>query len=233
MSLNQLKHPNNLCQVTDLWAGTNDLCKLTPGPGGVTGPTGATGSIGLIGPIGPTGPTGSSSGSTGPTGPTGAPGGPTGPTGDTGPTGGQTGPIGPTGSGPSFNTGMSAVLSADFTLTSAGSNVSSNVIFDSLSSGYNDGNYNIGTGVYTIPVTGRYQVNVNIPYTSTSNMNTLMVNNLYAESLQGGSVATSFDYNQVVMLTSGFQVFVVLTVAAGGNSCTLFALSRMSIVRLL
>jgi hypothetical protein len=144
-----------------------------PGP---TGPQGVTGPAGPIGPEGPGGPTGPQgvqgpAGCQGPEGPQGIQGdtGPTGPLGPTGPQGiqgdtGPTGPLGPTGpTGPAFaQNGFSAFKQ---TLS-----LSASAAIDDWSTAspyYAGTGFNAVTGVYTVPVSGRYSIKATINYSTT------------------------------------------------------------------
>lgn len=227
MSLNQLKHPNNLCQVTDLWAGTNDLCKLTPGPNG--GPTGSTGSSGDSGTTGPTGPMGppSFAGSDGPTGPTG---GDTGDEGSTGPTGlNLLGPTGPTG--PDFvESGFSVLLSHNIDYI----NGSSNILFDLLS--FTDGNYNFSTGNYFIPADGRYLVNASIKYSKTvgtGGMNVISMPGFYFINLNNAAGTGEFNYTQSLQLVAGNFISCDASNALDTDILTILPNSSLSAVRIL
>lgn len=138
---------------------------------GLTGPQGAKGLDGERGPVGPTGPQGpagipGADGATGANGADGAPGlqGPQGPIGDTGPQG----PAGPRGTeGPAGSTALVAFLAE-------GSPSNINAIAPALGVGdlcdaaavlqimpeiYNDDlGYNLATGIWTVPSTGRYNI---------------------------------------------------------------------------
>jgi hypothetical protein len=227
MSLNQIKHPNNLCQTTDLWAGTNDLCKLTPGPrGGQTGSTGTSGDTGTTGPTGPMGPP-SFAGSGGPTGPTG---GSTGDEGPTGPTGLNL--IGPTGqTGPDFvESGFSVSLSHNIDYIDG----SSNILFDLES--FSDGNYNFSTGDYFIPADGRYLVNVSILYSKTAGtagMNVISIPGYYSIDLNNTAGTGEFNFSQSLQLLAGNFLSCDASSALDTDILTILPNSSLSAVRIL
>ena len=162
----------------------------TTGNTGVTGSTGAIGTTGATGNTGATGVTGvtGSSGAIGSTGNTGATGvagsiGATGTTGNTGVTGvagsiGATGTTGNTGvtgaTGASVTSeGFSAVLS---TLTlSAGAQLTGWAV---ASPYFSSGNFNVSTGNYTVPTTGRYMIYATINYSTTAALSASLGSNI-------------------------------------------------------
>jgi hypothetical protein len=131
-----------------------------PGPNsGFTGPTGIQGPTGEFGPTGSTGPIGV--GSTGPIGPTGF----TGPTGPAQP--GPTGPQGPTGqvgaTGPAgvlTQEGFSVYIENSYSYTEF--DVVEPWAFAGYPEFYTSPNFNLATGVYTVPEDGRYTINANV-----------------------------------------------------------------------
>jgi hypothetical protein len=116
----------------------------TSGGGGTAGPTGPTGPQGPAGPQGLPGPTGATGGqgNVGPVGPTGA-------TGSTG----VTGPTGATGTAPTVIS-MRAHRNAAYTMPVS---PASTMIWDATDWDTSSA-YNVATGVYTVPVAGRYRV---------------------------------------------------------------------------
>jgi hypothetical protein len=133
------------------------------GSAGATGSTGSTGSAGATGPTGSVGSTGST-GSTGTTGPTGSTGsvGPTGFTGPTGPTG-SAGIPGPTGPAPVLAPleGISVHLDNDLISYSPNTDIGP-WNYDFSSNFFTSPNFNLTTGVYTVPQTGKYLIDVSI-----------------------------------------------------------------------
>ncbi|MEK4514803.1 hypothetical protein NSS64_06005 [Paenibacillus sp. FSL H8-0122] len=145
-----------------------------PTGAGVTGATGVTGPPGVTGATGPTGPTGA--GVTGPTGVTGPPGvtGVTGATGPTGPTGaGVTGPTGATGAtgatgerGPTGPTGpILAIQGFSAFLTTFAVNADQQLVgWTIIAPYYGYLGFNETSGVFTVPVTGRYSIEATVNF---------------------------------------------------------------------
>ncbi|NLD60108.1 MAG: hypothetical protein GX647_10690, partial [Clostridiales bacterium] len=137
------------------------------GPEGPEGPTGPEGPEGPTGPEGPEGPTGPE-GPEGPTGPEG-PEGPTGPEGPEGPTGPE-GPEGPTGpEGPEGPSGP-AVGQNGFSAFKQTLSVTGDEQIDDWSTAapyYAGPGFNAATGIYTVPVSGRYSIKATINYSTT------------------------------------------------------------------
>lgn len=143
------------------------------GPIGAIGPLGPVGIVGGIGPTGPIGPIGSP-GATGPTGGAGGVGltGPIGPTGPNGPVG-VAGGIGPTGAaGPivPIQTFSSDAISVEkITSTISTSTASSNLgNWSANTPFFTNSNFNLTTGVYTVPATGVYRISCCISYSTNS-----------------------------------------------------------------
>ncbi len=157
----------------------------TPGPVGPQGPTGATGPQGPAGNTGATGPQGPT-GNTGPQGPTGNTGatGPQGPTGNTGATGAQ-GPAGVIGSAVGFQ--ASKILGT----TNYTSSIDNTIIFNTESIDQGN-NYNPATGIFTVPSSGLYHIDVACAFTVSPSPT------LYSQiRIIGASITLSSSLNQI------------------------------------
>jgi hypothetical protein len=180
------------------------------GPTGAMGFTGANGPTGAIGLQGPTGPQGIQ-------GPTGALGldGPTGPIGIQG----LTGPQGATGIAGPF------VGFAAYTTLFSIEGGNTRIIYENTASPYyNDGSYNSGSGIFTVPVggAGTYLITTNnsILFSSGGVMSIQLNNsNIATTARTFVGVGATFDYNQTitVQLNDGDTVNVYYTGTDAAN----------------